>query len=246
MANTPEPWHFLNHTPGSEQHWYWLPGWHFHSTVFQPLYQQLAGYHWGADYTVITHPEQLFQRNSASHTIASNAVFIGWSLGAAVLKDAAILKNTAISASSPEPLPLQTARTIIALADTSTISQQALWQTFISQLQHSTNMEDVQPLLNRFLQLCLLGSRHRRTLNKWLTGHRLYDLDTLKRSLQWLAELSKPVNAIHTTAACSYWHGAHDAITCAPASATMLGQSHAFFLEPESQLTLLKELKQWQ
>lgn len=232
MANPPDAWYSLQHNAGSERHWHWLPGWHFHSTVFQPLYQQLPGHHWGANYQAVNSPEQLFDKTRFAHTLQANSVFIGWSLGAALLQR----YQVHIAALQPH---LQ-----LGLANAQAIAQQPSWRGFVEQL-HSTP-QAAHALLNRFVRLCLLGSRLGPELTKWLDDHRVHDLDTLTRTLTWLTECSQPYSHAPTTKPLLQWHGQHDAIIPAPASAKLLGHSHLFFLEPDCQPLLREALQTWQ
>lgn len=234
MAQTAKPstrqpcWQWMMHTPGSQRHWHWLPGWSFASTVFAPLYQHLPGHHFGAHYPAVEHPSDLF-----CSIPADNSIWIGWSLGASLLQQFAPL------------WPPTTQQVLIGLASAYPATRLNRLSAFAEQLHTQQTEQHKHAILNRFCALCTLNSPHARSIRQHLRPHQTHDLDTLKRTFRWLQNAEKS----NKEPKILHWHGLHDALM-RPHDPTQnqsqpLGRSHAFMFEPDSQKNLLTGLSVW-
>ncbi|MGB1091698.1 MAG: hypothetical protein ACPGYX_06215 [Oceanobacter sp.] len=244
--------------------WYWLPGWSFKATVFEPYYSKLPGAHYGLDY------QKLFRalKSSSNSTGFAEAValiqsqskpganWVGWSLGGALLGGAATHQNQGASNTigGIEPrfsCALATgARFITAESITNESSSQGLGsvsgmsQKIFDAFCHGLNQNPAKTL-KRFLSLCCQGIENSKESQKSLISklgqHQISaeESELLSSSLEWLTQYQLAADAVDF--ACYAQHDALKPAGLEPGST--LGCSHAFLLEPGSQAELLNRFK---
>lgn len=215
-------WQCLQHNPG-QQRWLWWPGWGFKPQVFEHLYQQLPGQHWGLHYPA----DDISAADFVSQAVAelpAQGIWVGWSLGGALACQAAVARPE----QSPQPLiSLATGRRFVG-----TGMSVDDYQAFTRSLQQ-------QPArtAQRFLALACRGASDARQRARQLANYQIDDGAILLHTLPWLEyqELADIVQAQH-------WCGRDDALAPTGFDYQLSGSSHAFFAGSD-QAQVLARLK---
>ena len=220
-----KPVQLLSDNPG-RQNWLWLPGWSYRASVFAPIFSALPGRHFGVTYpdTLCSLP-QLVQ--ALQQQAPASAVWVGWSLGAALAMLTATDDNcrTLVTLGcSPEFAP--------AGHDNEQTLQQfrLLWQ------------QAPDKALKRFSALCAQGASDTRALIRHLQHHQLPAGNACDQSLNWLSQYRLRPTSVRQ----QHWYGQQDSLQPGGLQPAQLsdGRSHAFFLEQQGRLQLLTRLQQ--
>ncbi|MDO6682913.1 hypothetical protein Q4551_11490 [Oceanobacter sp. 5_MG-2023] len=228
--------------------WYWLPGWGFKATVFEPLLSRLPGVHLGLDYPVFY--QQLTRFNStpvcsdATHLLqqsaTADAIWVGWSLGGA-------LAHAALSQpSAQQTKPAISARALCTMAtghhflSQPTAPQQGMDAAAFTGFRNSLERFPAKTL-KRFLALCCQGAEQARSNMTTLANAQLDSTQAalLATSLDWLtqyqlddAQLDKQQPGMPRLACYSQQDALRPAgLTSSHGLLAEAGQSHALLVE---------------
>ncbi|WP_157729693.1 alpha/beta fold hydrolase [Bacterioplanes sanyensis] len=222
---------------GNGPNWVWWPGWSFTPEVFESLYQQLPGQHYGVSF-----PNKPVDSTSfidrLLDSIPQHAIWVGWSLGGALALRAAQML-------APDPcchtlVTVATGRRFIAdkgpneNADDGQSGGMDLstYQTFAQQLQ-----QQPQRTAQRFVSLACKGASDARQRARLLLPYQLTDANVLQHTLRWLEYDALPDNQAQ------HWRGADDALQPSGFHHITVGSSHAPFAG-QDQPRFLQRLQQ--
>lgn len=234
------------------QHWLWFAGWSFAPSVFECLYTQLPGEHFGVDMMAAKGTLADAAAHISQQPLPENAIWVGWSLGGLVAQHVQALMPQAQQPSS-----------LIALASSPQFCQRPNWphgldeaarHALAQQFEHTP-----QQALRHFLTLTCHGQPSGvRALQRYLAAHQ-YAADSLsqhqhvqlQQQLTWL-ECPAPKAATRTLARPQYWlsrndallpNRLHNALTEQGTSAQLMDGSHAAFAAQCGDGSILAQLQ---
>lgn len=247
----------LASTPSSDtsrlpQHWLWFAGWSFAPSVFECLYTQLPGEHFGIDMMAAAGTLADAAAHISQQPLPENAIWVGWSLGGLVAQHVQALIS-----------PAQQPSSLIALASSPQFCQRPNWphglnesarHALAQQFEHTP-----QRALRHFLTLTCHGQPSGvRDLQRYLAAHQ-YAADSLSQhqyaqlhqQLTWL-EHPAPKATPNTLAGTHYWlsrndallpNRLHNALTEQGANAQLVDGSHAAFAAQCGDGSILAQLQ---